>query len=63
MLLGGNKIDLPTNDLNEMCPVCGKRLRYKSKCCTAKHPSMVCVCGYREYIIEDKADDGKLITS
>ena len=33
--------------LDEECPVCGKKLKIKKACCSSKHPTKECVCGWK----------------
>lgn len=33
--------------LDELCPACGKKMKLMKPCCSEKHGSKKCVCGYR----------------
>lgn len=40
-----------SNISNEVCPVCNKKLRYKSPCCSDKNAYLICSCGYKKVAV------------
>lgn len=62
MLLDGKKVTLQqTNATDIPCPMCNKTMRYREKCCSSQYSSLVCTCGYKELIRDDKAIDGTIV--
>ena len=39
---------MPSNVTDEICPACGKNLRFKPPCCSDKNAYLVCPCGYKK---------------
>jgi predicted amidophosphoribosyltransferase len=43
-----------SNITEEVCPVCGKKLRFKPACCSDKNEYLVCPCGYKKVKVKNE---------
>lgn len=37
-----------SNISNVICPVCGRKLRFKAACCKDANKYLICQCGYKK---------------